>query len=113
MARLFPLIASAEKILPFPVVAKRRAVAPLRLLTFSTLYPNAAQPNHGIFVENRLRHLVASGAAESTVLAPVPWFPGRTPDRAAVPALERRHGLVLHHPRYAAPPGLGMWTNPF
>ncbi|MBC4014538.1 glycosyltransferase [Siccirubricoccus deserti] len=85
----------------------------MRLLTFSTLYPNAAQPNHGVFVENRLRHLVAGGAAESTVLAPVPWFSGRGPRRAAVPAQETRHGLVLHHPRYAAPPGLGMWTNPF
>lgn len=77
MAHLFPLVAGTEKILPFPTLVKRRAVAPLRLLTFSTLYPNAAQPNHGIFVENRLRHLVASGAVTSTVVAPVPWFPSR------------------------------------
>jgi len=52
---------------------------PVRLLTFSTLYPNAAHPTLGVFVENRLRHLVASGEAESTVLAPVPWFPSRRP----------------------------------
>lgn len=84
----------------------------LRLLTFSTLYPNPAQPNHGVFVENRLRHLVASGEAESTVLAPVPWFPGRTPSRAAVPAEEARHGLAVLHPRFVAPPGIGMLTNP-
>jgi glycosyltransferase involved in cell wall biosynthesis len=94
----------------------------LRLLTFSTLYPNAALPNHGVFVENRLRHLVASGEATSTVLAPVPWFPFRT-DRlgarlrawgrfAAVPREEARHGLVVHHPRYAALPGIGMLTGP-
>jgi teichuronic acid biosynthesis glycosyltransferase TuaC len=94
--------------------ADRTARGPaIRLLTFSTLYPNAAQPNHGVFVENRLRHLIAGGAAESAVLAPVPWFPRRGPDRAAVPARETRHGLALHHPRYLAPPGLGMWTNPF
>ncbi|WP_233256028.1 glycosyltransferase family 4 protein [Falsiroseomonas bella] len=85
----------------------------MRLLTFSTLYPNPAQPNHGVFVENRLRHLVASGGAESTVLAPVPWFPGRTPARAAVPEAEERHGLTVLHPRFLAPPGLGMYTNPF
>jgi glycosyltransferase involved in cell wall biosynthesis len=91
----------------------RNIAPPIRLMTFSTLYPNAAQPNHGVFVENRLRHLVAGGAAESTVLAPVPWFPGRGPDRAAVPGRESRHGLALHHPRYLAPPGFGMWTNPF
>jgi glycosyltransferase involved in cell wall biosynthesis len=98
--------------LPYPTSSAASRPA-LRLLTFSTLYPNAAQPNHGVFVENRLRHLVASGTAESTVLAPVPWFPGRGLDLAAVPARETRHGLVLHHPRHAAPPGLGMWTNPF
>lgn len=86
---------------------------PIRLLTFSTLYPNAAQPNHGVFVENRLRHLVASGEAESTVLAPVPWFPGRTAPHGAVPAEEARHGLRVLHPRFLAPPGIGMLTNPF
>jgi hypothetical protein len=46
--------------------------APIRLLTFSTLFPNAARPNFGIFVENRLRHLLAGQAATSLVLAPVP-----------------------------------------
>lgn len=91
---------------------RTQGVRRLRLLTFSTLYPNAAQPNHGVFVENRLRHLVASGEAESTVLAPVPWFPARTPVRSAVPAEELRHGLAVHHPRFLAVPGIGMYTNP-
>ena len=27
----------------------------MRILVFSTLYPNAAMPAHGVFVENRLR----------------------------------------------------------
>ncbi len=92
-----------------PATPKR----PLRLLTFSTLYPNPAQPNLGVFVENRLRHLVASGLARSTVLAPIPWFPGRGKPGAAVPAEETRHGLAVHHPRYVALPGLGMVSNPY
>ena len=50
-------------------------MSPLRLLIFSTLFPNGQQPNHGIFVENRLRHLVATGHATATILAPVPYFP--------------------------------------
>ena len=33
----------------------------MKILTFSTLYQNAQKPGHGIFVESRLRHLVASG----------------------------------------------------
>jgi teichuronic acid biosynthesis glycosyltransferase TuaC len=89
------------------------ATTPLRLLTFSTLYPNPAQPNHGVFVENRLRHLVGSGEATSTVLAPVPWFPGRTASRGAIPAEAMRHGIAIHHPRFLAVPGIGMATNPF
>ncbi len=83
---------------------------PIRLLTFSTLYPNAAQPNHGVFVENRLRQLVASGAVEATVLAPVPFFPGRR--RGDVPTEERRHGLTIHHPSFLAIPKLGMALSP-
>jgi glycosyltransferase involved in cell wall biosynthesis len=119
MARLSPAPAPSAEILPFPVEIKRRDVAPVRLLTFSTLYPNAAQPTHGIFVENRLRHLVASGAATSTVVAPVPWFPSRDARFgewarcAAAPVEEMRHGLRVLHPRYAAPPRLGMYTGPW
>ncbi len=83
----------------------------LRLLTLSSLYPNACQPNHGVFVENRLRHLVGGGAAESCVIAPVPWFPGRG-GPGAVPPEEHRHGLRVLHPRFLALPKLGLLTNP-
>ena len=86
--------------------------ASVRIVTFSTLYPNPAQPNHGVFVENRLRHLVAGGEAICTVLAPVPWFPGRAPARGAVPAEEFRRGLRVLHPRFLALPKLGLLTNP-
>jgi glycosyltransferase involved in cell wall biosynthesis len=30
-----------------------------------------------------------------------------------VPGTEERHGLTVLHPRFLAPPGLGMYTNPF
>jgi glycosyltransferase involved in cell wall biosynthesis len=79
---------------------------PLSLLTFTTLYPNAAQPNHGVFVENRLRHLVGTGQATSTVLAPVPWL------RVAAPEREQRHGLTIHHPRFLTIPRIGMRVHP-
>lgn len=91
----------------------------LRLLTFSTLYPSAARPNHGVFVENRLRHLVADGEATSTVVAPVPWFPsaaarfGDWAVNALVPRREIRHGLPVFHPRYPVIPKLGMSVAPW
>lgn len=92
---------------------------PIRLLTFSTLYPHAARPSHGVFVENRLRHLVEGGEAEASVLAPVPWFPSAHPRwgdwarHAAAPRAEVRHGIAVHHPRYALVPRVGMAAAPF
>lgn len=91
----------------------------IRLLTFTTLFPNAAQPTHGIFVENRLRYLVASGEVESRVVAPVPYFPRLlaplAPSRAAlaeVPRDEASGELRVTHPRYPVVPRIGMTIAP-
>jgi glycosyltransferase involved in cell wall biosynthesis len=91
----------------------------MRILTFSTLYPHAVRPSHGIFVETRLRHLLASGKVESKVVAPVPWFPSSNPRFgeyavfARVPGEERRNGIHVLHPRYITVPKLGMSMAPF
>jgi teichuronic acid biosynthesis glycosyltransferase TuaC len=91
---------------------------PIKILTFSTLYPNAAQPTHGIFVENRLRHLLDSGEIEVKVVAPVPWFPlanpafGKYGKFAKVPSHEVRHGIEIWHPRYWVLPKIGMSIAP-
>lgn len=91
----------------------------LRLLTFSTLYPSSVRPNHGIFVETRLKHLLASGQAQSVVVAPVPWFPFKT-ERfgnygkfARTPHEETRNGIRVLHPRYPLIPKMGMSSAPF
>ena len=91
----------------------------MRVLTFSTLYPNAARPAHGIFVETRLRHLLASGRVESKVVAPVPWFPsgkaqfGEYALHARCPRSETRNGVEVLHPRYPLLPKIGMSIAPF
>jgi glycosyltransferase involved in cell wall biosynthesis len=91
---------------------------PLRLLTFTTLYPNGERPNHGIFVETRLRHLLQSGSADSVVVAPVPYFPsgarcfGEWGGFARVAVREHRHGITIHHPRFPAIPRVGMTIAP-
>ncbi len=90
----------------------------LKLLLFSTLYPNAAQPIHGPFVERRLLKLLATGACEARVIAPVPWFPsgsqrfGKYADFARVPASEQRNGVDVMHPRYPVIPKIGMNLAP-
>jgi glycosyltransferase involved in cell wall biosynthesis len=110
-----------------PVVPPRSAAIPsqanghskIHLLVFTSLYPNAAQPRHGIFVEERLRHLVDSSRITATVVAPVPWFPfrhrrfGAYAAFAAVPAHEERHGMQIIHPRYPVIPKVGMRFAPF
>ncbi len=93
----------------------------MRLLCFTTLYPNAAAPTQGVFVENRLRHLIAysAGAIEARVLAPVPWFPSTHPRfgawarHAAAPVREMRAGLEVRHPRFAVIPRFGMSLAPW
>ena len=91
----------------------------MRILTFSSLFPNRNQPSHGIFVENRLRHLLASGAVEVRVVAPVPWVPswpklsGEYAKLAGVPAQETRHGIEILHPRYPVLPKIGMTLAPY
>jgi glycosyltransferase involved in cell wall biosynthesis len=90
----------------------------LRTLLFSTLYPSSARPGHGIFVETRLRELMASGAVETRVVAPIPWFPSSHPrwgayaDMARTPRRETREGIDVLHPRYLLPPRVGQTLAP-
>lgn len=90
----------------------------MKILSFTSLYPSVARPAHGIFVENRLRHLHASGKVELRVVAPVPLFPFRS-ERfgsysayARTPATEIRHNIRVTHPRYPLIPKFGMTSAP-
>ena len=91
----------------------------LKLLTFTTLYPDSIRHTHGIFVESRLRHLLAGGKVESRVVAPVPWFPlkhsifGSYAKLARVPRREVWHGIDVDHPRYPLIPKVGMTAAPW
>src|SRR5688500_3266833 len=91
----------------------------LKILTFTTLYPSAVRPQHGIFVETRLTHLRRRIGADVEVVAPVPWFPsgaarfGKYALFARTPREEIREGAKVHHPRYLMVPGLGMYMQPF
>ena len=90
----------------------------MRILTFSTLFPNSALPQHGIFVAERLKHLLASGAVDASVVAPVPWFPVASSVFPAyskwstVPRAEVFEGIQVLHPRYPVIPKIGMSIAP-
>lgn len=95
--------------------AERR---PVRVLLFSTLFPSAERPVHGVFVETRLRELRKLGQVEVRVVAPVPWFPftharwGAHATMARTPAVEWRDGVEVRHPRYPLLPKVGMSSAP-
>ena len=90
----------------------------MKTVTFSTLYPSCVHPRHGIFIEQRLRHLLETGVVESHVVAPVPWFPSPAPlfghysEFARVPYYEERHGIPVYHPRYPLLPKIGLSSAP-
>ena len=85
----------------------------LRVLTLSTLFPNAAQPTLGVFVERQTLGLAARADVELEVVAPVGlpvWPLSLHPHYAPLRALPRQEdwkGLKLHRPRYRVWPIIG------
>jgi len=90
----------------------------IRILTLTSLFPNSVQRSHGIFVLQRLKHLVASRNVEACVVAPVPWYPAFVPgpDRYTiyreVPETDSRDGFEVSHPKYLVVPRIGMSIAP-
>lgn len=90
----------------------------MKILTFTTLYPNNIKSNHGVFVEQRLRNLLKIEGIEAKVIAPVPWFPltsdkfGQYAQFAKVAKSEERYGIPISHPRYPLIPKIGMTVAP-
>ncbi len=89
---------------------------PPRVVVYTRVYPNAAQPNYGLFVRERMRRVAAE--VELVVVAPVPWFPFqgllrrfRPHFRPWVPALEEQNGIRVYHPRFFCFPGVLKWTD--
>ncbi|WP_338425105.1 glycosyltransferase [Sphingopyxis kveilinensis] len=91
---------------------------PLRILSIATLFPDAARPNFGLFVEKSLLALAAQPGIELTVVAPVglPPFPLSLHPRyralRSLPRAEQWHGLSVLRPRFTLIPRLGARLNP-
>src|SRR5213593_4733644 len=87
----------------------------LRVLVYTTLFPNSINPLAGHFVLERMRYLLRF--VDISVVAPVPYFPAwirfnhRWLDWARVPRAEHFGGFYARHPRYFVFPKLGMATH--
>lgn len=99
--------------------ARSRTARPIRSLVVSGLYPSRTRPTFGIFVENRLVRLAASGGVRPTVMAPLPWCPPGLAahpvwrDLAATPTHDVRHGIEVLYPRYLHLPKVGVLAQPW
>src|SRR5262245_27883633 len=87
----------------------------MRVVVFSYMYPSPRHPTSGVWVEQQALEVARSVPVE--VVSPVPWAPRvlwpLAPRWAAYgrqPRTERRHDLVVHHPRYVQP--MGQWAIP-
>jgi glycosyltransferase involved in cell wall biosynthesis len=82
-----------------------------RLLVYTSVFPNAGQPNLGVFVRERMFRVGAH--LPLVVVAPVPWFPlqgllrlWKPHFRPPAPRRELQDGFEVHHPRFLSLPGL-------
>ncbi len=89
----------------------------LRVLTLSTLFPNAAQPTFGGFVERQTLGLSSRVDVEVRVVAPIPlppWPLSHHPRYRALTRLPRQEqwkGLTVYRPSFPILPLVGArWT---
>lgn len=91
----------------------------MRILSLSTLYPSAAAPNFGRFVELSLDAAEASGGAEIIRISPnglPPWplshLLGTYRARAKLPVIDAWRGKAVFRPKFTLIPGRLPARNP-
>jgi glycosyltransferase involved in cell wall biosynthesis len=85
----------------------------VRILTFTSLFPNSEQPNLGIFIYQRIAHLARQPGNAVTVIAPIPYYPRWAPGKSRktfsrIPPQERIGDLWVEHPKYPLVPKISM-----
>ena len=85
----------------------------LRVLSLSTLYPNANAPNFGVFVERQMQAVAARGDVDLVLVNPLglPPFPLSLHPRYRalrnLDLVEQRGGVTVMRPRFTVLPGTG------
>ena len=85
----------------------------MKILVFSSLFPNNMWPGHGVFVKERMVHFSRQTGCEIKIVAPVPYFPpikiGSRWQFSQIVHQETIEGLEVYHPRYFMMPKVGMF----
>jgi teichuronic acid biosynthesis glycosyltransferase TuaC len=84
----------------------------VKILVFTTLFPNNIWPNSGVFVKERMAAVARIEGCEVRVIAPVPYHPpvrvGKRWSHSQVVREEVIDGLQVYHPRYFLIPKISM-----
>ncbi|MEO9600366.1 glycosyltransferase [Parasphingorhabdus sp.] len=92
--------------------------SPLNILTLSTLFPNSAAPNFGIFVERQTAELASRADVNVTVINPIgipPWPLNKHHQYKTLQTLaahEEWRGLNIYRPTFTLVPKIGGASNP-
>ena len=90
---------------------------PVKILVFTTLFPNNVWPNHGIFVKERMSAVSRLKGCDLRVVAPVPYHPpirvGKRWRHSQVAREEVIDGIQVYHPRYFMIPKISMFFHGF
>ena len=84
----------------------------MKVLVFTSAYPNNIWPDKDIFVKERISELARVPGFRVRVVAPVPYYPplkvGWRWSLTQVAKRETIDGNQVYHPRYFMTPGVGM-----
>lgn len=94
---------------------ERDSFVPVKVLVFTSLYPNNVWPERGVFIRERVRHYARAGNCAVKVVAPVPYasrFLGsHYGSFSRVYRRDTLDNLEVIHPRYALIPKIGMTSH--
>ena len=88
----------------------------MKLLTFTSVFPNSVWPQRSMFNYHRLVHYSRIHGNSAIVVAPVPYAPAWAPVNAyrcfsRVPRREVLGDIAVHHPRYPLIPKVSMMLH--
>lgn len=112
MGRLQPAVVRPRSSVRSKIRTPQLKIRIMKILVFTSLFPNNVWPNNNVFVKERMSHVARIDGCQVKVVAPVPYFPkinwGWRAAYLKIKARENIEGLEVLHPRYLMTPKIGM-----
>ena len=90
----------------------------MRILTYTSIFPNSSDPTHGIFIYQRSKHFALRPGNDVVAVSPIPYFPRwlklkKWRASSDLPRQEMIGDLSVYHPRYPLLPKISMPLHGF